>query len=299
MSASQKLKTERRFLGEMHGMLEVMKQVAASELKHLEAWLRPEEAAPLVISESQLPSRSGALGEFSGLFQLLKAARPDSLLIKRAGATAGVVCFTSDSGFVGDLNSRVIRQALSVLPSGERACFVIGSQGGRILTEQGTSHKGFPGIRDPKTMEGLSVVREALLNWTFAEPNGSLTLIYPRYRSIVRQDLVQILILPIEETRTPLSPTMTRDVLLEGPVKQIEQKAAFWWIGTLLKEAAWHAKLCELAARVNHLEGSVDELGRQQRQMTFQYFHALHEEMDTAVREVYASRRILGGGPLR
>ena len=77
---------------------------------------------------------------------------------------------------------------------------------------------------------------------------------------------------------------------MESPLGRIEQKAASWWIWGLLRRAAWHAKLSELAARTTHLEGASDELTKQKGELNLQYFRAIHEEMDQSIREVHASR---------
>ena len=246
---------------------------------------------------ANLPSQADALREFLELFQLLKAAAPDSPLLKRRGTVSGVVCFTSDSGFVGDLNSRLMREVLAHLPAAQRALFVVGAQGKKILREEEVAHESFPGIQNPKSYKEFSILQEVLLNWTFAPQNGSLTLVYPEYHSPTRQDLVQMRLFPFEEQGSSLSSRLTRDVMLEASLRQIEEKAASGWIRMHLKQAIWHVRLCELAARANHLEGSVEELSKQNRGLTLRYFRTLHEEMDTAVREVYASRQVLVGGP--
>jgi len=77
-----------------------------------------------------------------------------------------------------------------------------------------------------------------------------------------------------------------------GRLEQVERALALGWLGACLVDIAWSAKLSELAARTLHLEGALEELASQHRQLRGFYFRALHEEMDQVIRECMASRRI-------
>lgn len=279
MGASTKLREEANFTQELRWVLEAMKQVAASELKRLERQPTTHEA--LVI-------------ELRGCFRLLASARVPSVLVAPTSPTTAAICFTSDAGFIGDLNVRVVREGAAA--AGPGPLFVIGEQGRRVLMEQRKSATPYPRVTNLQAIEELRPLWESLAPRYLEGAIGRVRLVYPKYLSRARQEVVVEPLLPYEGPVTDMvSRSPLRKFLLETPLAATERALAGWWIRAALARAAWHARLSELAARTNHLEGAVDELARQSQVLTLQYFHVFHEEMDKAIREVYASQQQVGG----
>jgi len=50
--------------------------------------------------------------------------------------------------------------------------------------------------------------------------------------------------------------------------------------------------LAELAARIMHLEGSIQELSKVDQNLKLDYFKYLHGLSDKTIREIYASRLV-------
>lgn len=277
MLATMKLKEDLRFLQELHWVLEVMKRIAAAQLKHL---------------ERVRPAHANVKKDFKTLLELFAMARVPSVLWKPVSQAAGVLCITSNTGFVGDLNVRVAREALGLCRAPSDSLFVIGDQGSRIVGEEGRPLTAFSGIDEAMSLTGLTAVAHRIGAGYLKEDFGSLTLVYPRYVSLTQQDIVveQALPVPQEEVSRPPAPAAIRELVMESPAQEIERQAVSWWIWSLVTQAVWQAKLSELAARTTHLEGACDELNKQSGEINLQYFRAVHEEMDQSIREVYASR---------
>ncbi len=275
MGASGRLKEEANFTQELRWVLEAMKQVAASELKRLE----------------RLPtSHEELVTELRGCFQLLASAGVPSVLVSSKGTVTAAVCFTSDAGFIGDLNVRVAREGLAAAGTGP--VFVIGEQGRRVMMEQRKPATPYPRVTNLQTIEELRPLWGSLAPRYLDGAIGRVRLVYPKYLSRARQEVVVEPLLPYEGPLVTLAQGPLRKFLLETPLAATERALAGWWIRAALARAAWHARLSELAARSNRLEGAVDELIRQSQVLTLQYFHVFHEEMDKAIREVYASQQI-------
>lgn len=277
MGASARIREEAAFYVELRWVLEAMKQVAVSELKRL---------------ERQPTSHEELVAELRGCFQLLASARLPSVLVSPTSTVAAAICFTSDTGFIGDLNVRVIREGL--MAAGPGPLFVIGEQGRRVLLEQGKSATPYPRVTHLETLEELRPLWESLTPRCLEGAIGRVRLVYPKYYSMGRQEVIVEPLLPYEGPLVDLTQHPLQKFLLETSLASTERALAGWWIRAALARATWHARLSELAARANHLEGAVDELIRQSQVLTLQYFHVFHEEMDKAIREVYASQQIGG-----
>jgi F0F1-type ATP synthase gamma subunit len=177
---------------------------------------------------------------------------------------------------------------LAACAPAHRSLFVIGDQGRRILEEQGTAYIPIPRGSDFLDPAGLVTARDEIAKRYLKEELGQVLLVYPKYFSISRQEVVAEWILPFQASWTaPIR--LGRELVLESPIHRIEQGVVFWWVRANLTSVSWHAKLSELAARAVHLEGASDELNKQNRDLTLKYFRAFHEEMDRSVREIYAS----------
>lgn len=325
MSLSGQLKDEMKFAEELRAVLDMMRQVAAAELARVEGSRVTTEA----LRE-----------ELAGGFGLLEEAKEQNLRgsdpfkgEQRKGSDPfqGVVLLTSDTGFVGELNIRVVREGLETLkgsdplktnpegvrPLRETQLFVLGEQGRRMLLEEGVAHTALAGIEQVREAVLKAVASRSLLvaskDLTSDEQPATshglsrVALVYPRYLSFSRQEVVREEILPVasrlslvaSEQREP-QPTSneqlatsnwsSREIILESRAGEIERELTAWWLAAWLIEAAWHARSSELAARVTHLEQSLEELSKQSQALTLQHFRALHEEMDQQIREVYASR---------
>jgi len=140
MGASARIREEAAFYVELRWVLEAMKQVAVSELKRL---------------ERQPASHEEVVAELRGCFQLLASARIPSVLVSPTSTVAAAICFTSDTGFIGDLDVRVIREGMAAAGAGP--LFVIGEQGRRVLMEQGKLKKALR-VLEPLSRERRPVI---------------------------------------------------------------------------------------------------------------------------------------------
>ncbi|MBI4227364.1 MAG: F0F1 ATP synthase subunit gamma [Candidatus Omnitrophica bacterium] len=279
MGASLRLKEEATFTHELRWVLEAMKQVAFSEHKRLE----------------QQPTTHEALVEdLRGCFQLLASAGVVSSLVRSSSPVTAAICFTSDAGFIGDLNVRVIREGMAAAGTGP--LHVIGEQGRRVCLEQGFAAASYyPHVTNFETLEELRPLWDSLAPRYLDGTIGRVSLAYPKHLSLTRQEVVADPLLPYEGPTLDMAQRHPmRTFVLETPLAVTERALTAWWIRAALARAAWHARLSELAARANHLESAVDELVKQTQVLNLRYFHVLHEEMDKAIREVYASQQIGG-----
>lgn len=291
MGTSTRLKEETTFTEELRWVLEAMKQVASSEHKRL---------------ERQPTTHDAFTEELRGGFRVLASAGIASRLVQSSSPVTAAICCTSDAGFIGDLNVRVIREGLAAAASGDGAApvgagapgplYVVGEQGRRICLEQGArTATCYPHVTNLQTIDELRALWELLSQKFLEGAIGRVRLVYPRYLSLIRQEVTTDPLLPYEGPVTELPRHPMRTFLVETPLPVTERTLAAWWIRAALARAAWHARMSELAARANHLEGAIDELVKQAQTLNLQYFHALHEEMDKAIREVYASQQIGAG----
>lgn len=273
MSTLLQLKEEVYFTGEIRSILDVMKQVAASDMKQWE--LKRVTHTPL-------------LKEIENGMQLLKASGARSALWESTSTKIEAILVTSDSGFVGDLNALVARAGFK---TGAERYYAVGAQGKRILEDLRMPHGGMVGLQYPLSPQQILTMTKAILEPYLNGEVGHAVLVYPKFISMSHQQVITRTILPLPPSKFKLS-RRAQAVLLESPAAKLEAKLLEFWFQCSLAEIISEARLSELAARVNHLEGSLDELGTQNRNLNLQYIRAMHEEMDRTVREICASRLI-------
>ncbi len=291
MAGMVKLKEEVRFSEELRWVLEVLKQVSASELKRLE--------------KARLSSED-LIQEMRGCFGLLHWFQIDTVLTRPRPGKEGILLWTSDAGFVGDLNVRVARRGLERLREQGEAVelLTVGQQAQRILMEHGAQSTPLGAPAGPADHKGIAAIRQELVRRRLSGGMSRLQVVYPRYDSMVKQEITVRQIFPAEAAHPEDVPVQgterpaRRELLLEAPLPEIEGMLAGWWVEAFLTEAAWNAKLSELATRTLRMEGALDDLASQRQEQVLQVFRVMHEEMDQQIREIYASRLMMRQGGL-
>ena len=239
---------------------------------------------------------------FADFFKVVHMADVPHPLVKRASDSVGVLAITSDAGFMGGLNSAVIRTAVEavgdIAPDKVRYV-IIGDKGASQIGDREVSFKFFQGIANETKYEQAVEVRDYLVREVVEGRIGKLIVVYPRALSFTRQTIETISLLPCSElldkgVEAEATGGMIggRKVVVESKVDDMIAYLATVWLTAKLLEVFEDSKLAEFAARAMHLEGSVQKLQELNKKLKYQFFRSSHENVDKGMRESYSAKKV-------
>lgn len=283
MSTLSEAKKQLQFNQDFISLVDILKGIAASQFQTL---MRKRKRFDK-FAES-----------FEGFFELLDLARVDSPFVASRSEVTGVVMVTSDEGFMGGLNARVIHAGLTAAGNGPKALIVLGGRGADALKDLHLEHTAFPGVSHEQAYDRAVQVKEHLVELTARGAIGRLLLVYPYPVSLMVQRPEVVHLLPCGELFQRLEPPLSakRTVLLESAPDMIIQYLVGIWISYRLCDIFEESRLAEFAARTTHLEQSHDRLTEQGKVLRYRYFRCRRERIDKGMRETFASILLRRGG---
>ncbi|MEI7881050.1 MAG: F0F1 ATP synthase subunit gamma [bacterium] len=292
MALLSQLRRDLKFNAEFLQLIVTLKNIAASQYHTLE---REKERF------------SEYMDQFAGFFRVVDMVQVDAPLVSVATDVIGVVLVTSDSGFMGGLNTGVIEAGYDVqgaLPPEKVSFIVIGERGVAKLAEKGKEFKAFPGINQETRFEQALEIRDYIVNEVKEKRIGKVVLVHPRALSFTQQTVETVPILPCGELfdkrsdseitrRTGMMKRIAdaRKVTVESSYPDMVEYLAGMWVASKLFEVFEDSKLAEFAARAMHLEDSSQKLTDELKKLKHQCFRAAHELVDKSMRESFSSRK--------
>ncbi len=284
MPTVNEIKDEFKFNEELTGLIGTMKDTAVFQFRHLQR--ETESVGPW----------DRLLDGFFGLVDMNDFDHP---FLNPKTERSAILIVTSDEGFMGGLNLKVIDAALSRKSSIEPALFIVGERGARYLDEKGLGFKLFTWSEFKDRQHLALALQKEILKGALESKFGAVEAVYPQCASFMVQRVATKNILPLTKNREPGTEGVsqgTKDIIIETPlagiVEFLAENAVFRTFSLVLEQS----KLSEYAARAIHLEKSDNELVEKGKQLMARYFHAHREVIDQGTREVFSSRIIRKAG---
>ena len=269
-----KLKTNMQFNKNLGDLIEVMKLAATTQFNQFRAHQEPS-----VNFIHQLDEVFGVL---------LSAGVSSDLLTPKESLPALIFLVSSDEGFLGELNFLLVNKLLDIKrPQDSIVC--VGNQGASYLKEIEMDFSFLDSPGEKIDSENLSKVRDYLLKQYLSRSVSRVYVIYSRFINISAQQIELESLLPLSQTSTA-SASPVRDLLVEPNARLVIEGWIKVWLEFRLYQIFWSSKLAEFAARIMHLEGSVQELGKINSHLRMEYFKYLHGLSDKSIRELSAAR---------
>lgn len=285
------LRKELRFNGELVKLIETLKNIAAAQYHTM-------EKAKQRFEEFML--------SFAGFFRVINLVDVPDPLVRISSDVLGIIMVTSDSGFMGGLNQGVIRAAVDAQGAhsdDKTELVVIGEKGAAALQDQGRTFRFFPGVAQDTRYERAQEVRDFIVNEVLNRRMGRVLVAYPRPVSFTAQTIDVVHLLPCgalfdKEAESEVARRVgsakliaeARQVIVESRFPDLVEYLAATWVASKLYEIFEDAKLAEFSARAMHLEGSFQQLQREQKKLRHKTFKAVHEKIDRGMRESFAAR---------
>lgn len=276
MQSIQKLKEELGSNLQLSGLVDVLKGIAMAKYRMLE---RTKE------------QYTQFLNTFENFFQMIDIHSGDHPFIQ-GGGRLGLVIVTSDEGFMGGLNTRVINEALKSYAAGSTDIIIIGEWGARYLQGLNFQFHKFPGVTKEKHIEDAEKIKQFVFEKAMSRQFSRLMIAYPKPISFTVQTPKVISILPCREivAHKPKAAVSQTDIIQEGKTSAIIEYLMDVWIRQKLLEIFEDSNLSEFAARSVHLDQSHHLLSEKTKAIRLKYFRSRHEVIDKGIRESFSSR---------
>jgi len=274
------LKQDMEFNRDFGNIIEVLKASAIMQFRSLQLKQKPNKEF---------------LDEIEFCFDILFGKKINHFyLTERLDLPSLIVAVTSDTGFLGELNTVLVNAATDERKSGQDEIIVIGEQGARYLEDMNLSFTALPGLSDEVGYSQLQGIRDYLFNG-YKDRFGRVLVVYSEFLSLTTQKIKVFQFLPcklpsLQENK--ISIIMESAILGPSEIKLLE-KLIELWAGFKVLDIAWSSKQSEYAARIMHLEGSSQELAHINERVAFDYFRLVHTLRDKSIREISAAKLLL------
>ena len=240
MQSIQKIKEEMHLNVDMAELMEVLKGIAVSEywalLKKQGRFNRFMEA-------------------FNGFLNILDFSSVDHPFAKNTGKLA-ILMITSNEGFMGGLNTRVIEHALAHPEADDAALIMVGEQGAVRLEALKRPFKGFEGIVLDRSYDAARELRDYIVGEVRKGTFQRLLIFYPKSISFMVQRVEELRVLPcaelfqkrskaslLEQQRELPPPEEVEGLIIESSLHEMIQYLVETWIVQklfkILRKANW------------------------------------------------------------
>lgn len=204
-----------------------------------------------------------------------------------------IVLFSSEHGFVGGFNQRLIDVIESGLLTTD-ALMIVGSRGAALAVERGyTVAWAHPlATRLAGIPDTVRLLEEALSSWIARDGFVRAEVVFSRYRGggelvVERRRLVPIELTAARSSRHGLVP------LHDLPAPQLLEGLTAGYMLAQLTEAATEALAAENAARFAAMESARDNVGRRLRSLRLEASRSRQEEVTSELLELVTGEQAL------
>lgn len=211
------------------------------------------------------------------------------------GEAQAIVVITTDSGFLGGLNMKVVSAALEEARKMPTTIIIVGERGKMYIS--GTGHKmvGFPGIQDEERRTQAYQLRDHIMQKVMAGEFDTVKVVYPRAITFGVQRIETVSFLPFRPDNVKAAAVeSSQDLILESDPGDVIEYLVHLYIGERLYNIFGMSRLAEFSARYVHLDESTEKLKEEDRKIKLEYFRVRHELADRALREIISGRSVRG-----
>lgn len=289
MQSIQKIKEEIHLNVDMAELMDILKGIAVSEY-----WA-------LLKKQGRFKRFMDA---FNGFFDILDFSPVDHPFVRNTGKLA-ILMITSNEGFMGGLNTRVIEHALAHPEADAAALIMVGEQGAVRLEALKRPFKGFEGIVLDRSYDAARELRDYIVKEVQKGAFQRLVIYYPKSVSFMVQRVEELRVLPctelfqkrakgslLEQEKGNAAPEEVDGLIVESSLHEMVQYLAETWIVQKLFEIFEESKLAEFSARTVHLEESFQLLQEKGKGIRFRYLRSWHESIDKGMRDIFSAQII-------
>ncbi len=230
---------------------------------------------------------------FVDFFNLVSFSQVQHPLIHNTNPKTAILVVSSERGFVGDLNSRVIARAMEEKEKNPDSVFVtVGKKG--ISKLEGLGHKStqvWEDVEDRGLYEVALEIKNYLVKEVMDGRIGRVVAVYPWPKDYAVIKPRAIKLLPCEDLM-PQQQTVERftQVIEESdPVDMIGYLADLWFSARVY-EIFFDTNLAAASAQTQQLDNSLGKMRKERDLVKLKYRKARRNDIDKSLREVFSAR---------
>lgn len=278
MGKANKIKSDLDDITELVEIIQVLKDVADTKFHDL----------------ANRKDRFGRFGEsFVEYFRMISLSEVSHPLVQNENPKVAIVGITSEAGFMGDLNSKVVRAILAEKEKYPDSIVIpIGRKGADKLSFLGKGMKVFENIEEIGLYEMSIRIKDYLIEEVMADRLGKVIVVYPWSKTFNLQKPRAIKLLPCDELLTKQQEFVDsiEHVLLESDPIEIIGYLAEMWLVCRIYEMMHDTSISEAAAQSQQLEASVQKMKKDKKGIAAAFGKARKGDIDKSMREVFTSR---------
>ena len=278
MSKTNKIKGDLDDITELVAIIQVLKDVASNKFHAL----------------ANRKDRFARFGEsFVEFFRMISLSRVQHPLVSNDNPATGILILTSETGFMGDLNNRVIRMALNEQAKYPNSVLiVVGKKAGTKLAALGRKVKVFEDLETVGLYQTAINIKDYMIGEIMAGRLGHAMVVYPWSKNFMVQKPRVVKLLPCEELLTKQADFVDsiERVIEESDPIEIIGHLADMWIVCRVYEMLHDTMISEAAAQSQQLEGSLQKMQKEKKGIQFAFNKGRKADIDKSMREVFTSR---------
>ncbi len=231
---------------------------------------------------------------FAEFFRLLEHTEIMHPLVSNNNPKTCIVVITSEEGFIGDLNNKVIVRAMEERDEIPDALFVtVGRKGVMKLDMMGVKNgKTFEEINDQGMYEVAVKLKDYLVDQVMGDRFGKVKVVYPWPKDLqtVKARVVKLLPCDFIAQKQQQRVEQFEKVIQESDALEVIGYLAHLWISSKIYEMMFDTSIAAVSAQSQQLDTSLNNVKKESLGVRLRYRKARKGDIDKSLREVFSSR---------
>jgi ATP synthase F1 gamma subunit len=281
MGKANKIKGDLDDITEMVEIIQVLKDVADTKFHEL----------------ANRKDRFARFGEsFVEFFRMISLSEVRHPLVSNDNPKVGIVAVTSEGGFMGDLNAKVVRHVLAEKEKyPDSVIIAVGRKGAEKFAAVQPNMKVFRDIEEKGLYEIAVQVKDYVIDEVLQGRLGKILVVYPWSKNFNLQKPRTIKVLPCDELLTKQAEFVDsiESVINESDPVDVIGYLADMWIVCRLYEIMHDTQISESAAQSQQLESSLQKMKKDKKGIAAAFGKARKGDIDKGMREVFTSKMMI------
>lgn len=234
---------------------------------------------------------------FMEFFSLVGFSQVQHPLVNNRNPNTIILVISSERGFVGDLNSRVIGRAMEEKEKNPQSQFVVVGKKG-IMKMEGMGQKmlkTYEDVEDRGLYEVAVEIKTYLVKEVMDGRIGKVIVVYPWPKDYTVTKPRAVKLLPCEDLlpRQARNADKFRRVIEESDPLDMTGYLADLWLSSKIYEIFFDTNLAAAAAQTQQLDNSLDKMKKERVVVKLKYRKAKRGDIDKSLREIFSSRMMV------
>ena len=234
---------------------------------------------------------------FTEFFSLVGFSQVSHPLVNNSNPKTVILVISTERGFVGDLNSRVIQRAIEEKEKNPEAQFVvIGKKGVMKFEALGQKMlKTYEDIEERGFYEMADEIKNYLVKEVMELRMGRVIVVYPWPKDYTVTKPRAVKLLPCEDLLPRQTQTVEkfRQVIEESDPLDMIGYLADLWLSSKIYEIFFDTNLAAASAQTQQLDNSLGKMRKERDVVKLKYRKARRSDIDKSLREVFSARMMV------